>query len=55
MPEFERGEGKDCINIFFQRDHYTFWGKGICIHLYEDGCLISDKKLEAIGKILEED
>ncbi len=37
--------------------HWTFWGAGMCFHIYEDETanILTTKQLLAIGKVLEKE
>jgi len=52
-------DGEDDINISSSGGglmgmHYTLWGRGVCIHLYEDECALNREQLTALGVALEE-
>ncbi len=49
-------DGKDAIFVASQDNygfHYTLWGKGIHIHIYEDECELTQEQLKAMAEALE--
>ncbi len=52
--------GKDELHVFSQvggsiGPHFTIWGKGICLHIYEDGLPVSVHEILLMAKALEKE
>ena len=54
----EVSDGKAEINAAYQFSplggHWTLWGRGKCLHIYEDNCSLSEEQILHMAKSLED-